>query len=95
MIETTRVEMESEDIDVLRQAFPELKGALVRFSNGCVIVLNEEAGCYWGDDPYGSMFAIDVRDGWEEQLLEKIAFWNEPRDETGRLLHPEQAANDD
>lgn len=95
MIETKRVELESEDIEALREVLPELKGSLVQFSNGCVVVLNEEAGCYWGDDPYGNLFGIETQETWVEQLIQKVVYWNEPRDEQGRLLQPERAANDD
>lgn len=93
MIRTPKIERDSHDLDALRDELPSLVGAMITFSNGCVIVLQEEAGCFWGDSPYGELFGFEADEAWVDKVLNKLAYWNEPRDERGLLIR--QAVDDD
>lgn len=93
-METPRVELDSTDLVGCERALPDLVGSLVRFSNGVVIVLQDEAGCFWGDDPYGNMFGVEVSASWVQCLMKTVEYWNAPRDETGAMMHPDKETND-
>lgn len=93
MINTPKIERDSDELEALRAELPDFVGAMITFSNGCVIVLQEEAGCFWGDNPYGVLFGIEADDGWVDALIRKLAYWNDPRDEKGLLIR--QTASDD
>lgn len=85
--------MQSIDIDLPDQLFadaltPRLtaaRGCHVQFSNGCSLTLEPKVGMFWGDDPYGNPWACNPKPGWEERVIRWLAYWSEPRDETGRL----------
>ena len=93
MIRTPKIERDSHDLEALRTELPQLIGSFVAFSNGCVICLQEEAGSFWGDSPYGELFGIEADKDWVEKLIKTLAYWNEPRNEKGLLI--QQTVGDD
>lgn len=76
-VQIERVTRDSNDLADVRRELPKLIGKLVHFSNGCDLILENEAGCYWGDSPYGDVLCIELKDGWETGLLNILEYWNE------------------
>lgn len=72
-----RITVDSEDLAAVEQSLPALIGKLVHFSNGCDVIFEDEAGCYWGDSPYGDILCVQIREGWEQGLLNTLQYWNE------------------
>lgn len=72
-----RVELDSGDLDAVEAVLPSLVGKVVYFSNGCDYVLLEEAGCFWGDSPYGEVLCVEIKEGWPQRIVGTLRYWNE------------------
>ncbi len=81
-----RIDVPAITNDERRVSIIEHQGKRLDFSNGCHLHNSEEHGLIWGCDPYGSDWACNAGDNQVESILEWLAYWDEPRDETGSLL---------
>lgn len=61
-------------------------GRNVKFSNGCWLSLKDDEGMFWGDTPYGIIWGCNSDDDWLDSVLTWLSYWDEDRDEAGRLI---------
>ena len=57
----------------------------VDFSNGCSIWL-KDGGVFWGTDPYGQDFAVNSDDRWFDNVMSRLRYWDDDRDELGHII---------
>lgn len=72
-----RVTIDCGDLAAVEELLPDLIGKLVHFTNGCDVIFENEAGCYWGDSPYGGVLCFQIQEGWEQGMLNILRYWNE------------------
>ncbi len=80
------VEIDSDDKENLANLIKSNIGNSVEFSNGCWLSLKDDDGIYWGECPYGQNWCCNSDDGFIESVIKWIAYWDEPRTETGELV---------
>jgi hypothetical protein len=85
--QNSAIELDSYDLKSLRKQLKSLLGQTVRFSNGCYLSLVEDAGNFWGDDPYGQCWCCGAGEHATNAIAKWLEFWNEARDEKGHTRH--------
>lgn len=76
------INTEAINIDLLIR---ESLGSQVVFSNGCYLSLVDSDGVFFGENPYGQVWACNKKD-YLESIKKWLLFWDEPRDERGCLI---------
>lgn len=80
------VEIDSDDKENSAELIKTNLGNSVEFSNGCWLSLEDDNGILWGEFPYGQNWCCNSGDGFIESVINWIAYWDEPRTETGELV---------
>ncbi|MCX4117206.1 hypothetical protein [Aeromonas hydrophila] len=78
--------IDSKDLEAVRKALISMIGERVDFSNGCTVFLIDDNGIYWGTNPYGIDRGWDVNEHYISNVIKWLEYWNEARDEQGRML---------
>ena len=61
-------------------------GNSLKFSSGCWLSLSNDNGMLWGECPYGQVWGCNAQGDFVSAILNWLAYWNEPRTETGALI---------
>lgn len=80
------VQINSSAKAVLRDAILANVGNNVAFSNGCWISLRDDEEVFWGEAPYGTTWSCNSGQSFADAVVRWLAFWDEPRTETGELI---------